>query len=141
MAVFIDTGVFVAFSNVKDRNHARAIELMQQATGGEYGPVFTSDYVFDETVTLALMRTKKPTLALEVGELILGNPARGTPSFAKLLHVDDEIFAAAWVLFKRYSKRGLSFTDCTIITLMKRVGIESLISLDRSFDGIIKRLG
>jgi len=141
MAVFIDTGLFVAFSNVKDRNHARAIEIMQEATGGEYGPVFTSDYVFDEAVTLALMRAKKPALAIEVGELILGNPARGPPSFAKLLHVDDETFATAWALFKRYSKKGLSFTDCTTITLMKRAGIESLISLDRSFDGIVKRLG
>ncbi len=141
MAAFIDTGVFVAFSNVEDRNHVNAVELLQRATGGEYGSVFTSDYVLDETVTLALMRTKKPALAIEVGELILGNPARGIQSFAKLLHVDDETFAEAWALFKRYAGRGLSFTDCTTIALMKGEGIESLISFDRSFGGIVKIVG
>jgi len=136
MAAFIDTGVFVAFSNVKDRNHARAIELLRRAAGGEYGSVFTSDYVFDETVTLALMRTKDPAIALEVGEVILGNP-----SFSELLYVGDETFADAWALFKRYTGRVLSFTDCTILALMKMAKIESLISFDGGFDGIVERIG
>ncbi|MDI6820184.1 MAG: type II toxin-antitoxin system VapC family toxin [Candidatus Hodarchaeaceae archaeon] len=140
MTAFIDTGVFVAFNNVDDRNHARAIEILQRAMSGEHRSVFTSDYVFDEAVTLALMRTKKPATAIEIGELILGNPPRGIPRFIELLHVDDETFARAWALFKRYSAKGLSFTDCTTIALMKEEGIESLISFDRSFDGIVKRL-
>ena len=141
MAIFIDTGVFVAFGNVEDRNHAKAVEFLRRAVGGEYGSVFSSDHVFDEAVTLALMRTKKPALALRIGELILGNPARGIPSFARLLHVGDETFANSWAFFKRYASRGLSFTDCTIVALMRETDIETLVSFDRSFDGIVERIG
>lgn len=86
------------------------------------------------------MRTRKPAIAIEIGELILGSPSRGIPRFIELLQVDDETFARAWALFKRYSTKGLSFTDCTTIALMRGKGIESLISFDRSFDGIVKRL-
>lgn len=141
MSAFIDAGMFVAFYNTRDRNHEEAVRILNSAATGEYGLLYTSDYVFDEAVTLMLARTKKPSLALGVGELILGNPARGIPSFAELLYVDEETFTAAWGLFKRYSVKGLSFTDCTILALMKEEGIENLISFDRSFDGIVKRLG
>ena len=51
MSVFIDTGVFVAARNMRDINHKRAVELLEKAIKGEYGEIFTSDYVFDEAVT------------------------------------------------------------------------------------------
>jgi len=57
MAVFIDTSLFVAARNRSDRNHPRATELMEKALRGEYGVVYTSDCVVDETITTALART------------------------------------------------------------------------------------
>ena len=139
MSIFIDTGVFVAFHNTRDRNHSRAVELLKQVASGEYGSVYTSDYVFNEAVTLALMRTKKPIIATAVGELILGNPPRISP-FINLLRVTEDVFAKSWELFKRYMSKGLSFTDCTTVTLMKQTGIKNLLSFDRSFNGIVRRL-
>lgn len=140
MATFIDAGVFVAAYNTRDRSHKEAIELIKTATGGRYGALYTSDYIFDETVTLMLARTKKPDFAFGVGEFIVGNPSRNIPSFAKLLRVDDNVFADAWTLFKRYASKGLSFTDCTTVALMNQVKIDTLLSFDRSFDGIVKRV-
>jgi len=140
VSAFVDTGVLVAFSNIKDKNHAKAVELLQRAEQGEYGSVFSSDYVFDETVTLALMRTKNPTIALGAGELLLGNPAKDIPGLVELLHVDDETFSNSWELFKRYASRMLSFTDCTTVAMMKRSKIDALLSFDSSFDGIVNRV-
>jgi len=37
MAVFVDTGIFVAVRNKKDRNHRRAKELMRSALRAEFG--------------------------------------------------------------------------------------------------------
>ena len=48
MAVFIDTGIFVAARNKRDVNHKRAINPLRAALKGDYGAVYTSDYVFDE---------------------------------------------------------------------------------------------
>jgi predicted nucleic acid-binding protein len=140
VSAFVDTGVLVAFSNIKDKNHARAVELLQRAGQGEYGAIFSSEYVFDETVTLALMRTKNVSIALSAGELLLGNPEKGIPCLVELLHVDDEIFSASWEFFKRYAAKGLSFTDCTTVALMKHLKIDNLLSFDSSFDGIAKRV-
>jgi len=141
MSAFIDAGMFVAAYNTRDRSHKEATDLIRAAIGEQYGSLYTSDYIFDEAVTLMLARTKNPEFAFGVGELILGNPSRGIPSFAELLHVDEEVFSDAWTLFKRYASRGLSFTDCTTLALMKRAKIDVLLSFDRSFDGIVKRVG
>lgn len=140
MSAFIDAGIFVAAYNTRDDNHNRAIELINNAIKGQYGSLSTSDYIFDEAVTLMLARTKNPEFAFGVGEFILGNPSRNIPSFAKLIHIDEELFSEAWTIFKRYAVKGLSFTDCTTVALMKRGKIDALLSFDRSFDGIVKRV-
>ena len=44
----MDTGVFVALRNADDEYHVRSEELMKRALKGEFGQIFTSDYVVDE---------------------------------------------------------------------------------------------
>ena len=141
VSAFIDTCVLVAFGNIKDKNYAKAAEIIKRAARGEYGLIFSSDYVFDETLTLALMLTKNPAVALEAGELILGSSAKGIPSFIELLWMDNQIFFESWSLFKKYAAKGLSFTDCTTVALIMLEKIDVLLSFDRSFDGIVKRVG
>nr|MDO8061678.1 type II toxin-antitoxin system VapC family toxin [Candidatus Freyrarchaeum guaymaensis] len=138
MSVFIDTGVFIAFHNMRDRNHSRAVELVKRAARGEFGILYTSDYVFDEAVTTALIRTRNPSIALSIGEMILGGPE--APPFVVMLRVDEEAFKKAWELFAKYARKGLSFTDCTTIALLRSVGIEKIMSFDADFDGIIPRI-
>jgi len=137
MRVFVDTGVFVAFHNTRDTNHSRALELVRSIVDGELGTAYTSDYVFDEAVTTALVRTRRPENALAVGRMILGEL---TAPFIAILRLDDEAFKEAWRLFPQYAGRGLSFTDCSSLTLMRTAGIESIASFDADFDGIVSRI-
>ncbi len=134
MAVFIDTGIFVAARNKSDINHKRAVNLLKSALRGEYGNLYTSDYVFDEAVTVALIRTNKPEIAIDIGKFI--------PSSRKLqiLFVDRVIFVEAWRIFNRYIDKRLSFTDATSIALIKRYNIDYIMSFDKHFDGIIPRI-
>jgi predicted nucleic acid-binding protein len=137
MSVFVDTGVFVAFHNTRDANHTRALELMRSIVDGELGTAYTSDYIFDEAVTVALIRTRRPEIALSVGRMILGEL---TAPFLAILRVGVEAFEDAWRLFPQYTRRRLSFTDCTSITLMRTRSIESIVSFDTDFDGIVPRI-
>jgi len=137
MSVFVDSGVFVAFHNTKDANHTRALELMKEIVAGRLGSAYTSDYVFDEAVTVALVRTRRPEIALTVGRMVLGELIK---PFLVVLRVDGEAFKEAWRLFPNYAGRGLSFTDCTSVALMRLRGIESLLSFDMGFDGIVSRI-
>jgi predicted nucleic acid-binding protein len=137
MSIFIDTGVFVAFHNTKDVNHRKALDLIKKIATGRLGSAYTSDYIFDEAVTTALIRTKRPETALTIGKMIRGEL---TIPFLVILRVNTTAFKEAWKLFSQYAKKGLSFTDCTSIALMKMKSIENIASFDTDFDGIVPRI-
>lgn len=137
MTVFVDTGVFVAFHNTRDANHREALDLMRRIAEGDFGAAYTSDYVFDEAVTVALVRTGNPGNALAVGGMILGE---AIGPFLSVLRVGEDRFEEAWGLFPRYAARGLSFTDCTSVALMEAREIDAMASFDSDFDGIVPRL-
>jgi uncharacterized protein len=134
MSIFVDTGLFVAFHNTKDVNHSRALEIMKNIVTGKLGSAYTSDYVFDEAVTAALVRTRRPEIALTVGRMIQGE---FTTPFLVVLRVNAAAFKEAWKLFSRYAEKGLSFTDCTSVALMSMRDVESMVSFDTDFDGIV----
>jgi predicted nucleic acid-binding protein len=132
----VDTGVLVAFHNAKDLNHEAATRLVESIAAGEMGSAYTTDYVFDEAVTVALVRTGRPDLAVSLGRLILG---WDTPQFLELVNIDGDAFMRAWSLFAVHSERGLSFTDCTSIAVMETFRIDAIASFDSDFDGIATR--
>jgi len=134
MAVFVDTGIFVALRNADDEYHERSRELMKRALKGEFGRVYTSDYVIDETVTVALMRTRSHELAVDVGEYLIKSPR------IIKLWVAKENFDAAWENFQKFKDRPMSFTDCTSLALAKKNNISQIMSFDSGFDGLIPRV-
>jgi len=137
MSIFIDTGVFVAFHNTQDVNHKKAKETINNIIKGKLGSAYTSDYIFDEAVTTTLVRTKNHETALTVGKMIQGELSS---PFIKILEVNSSSFKDAWKLFSRFAKKGLSFTDCTSIALIKSHNIEKIASFDKDFDEIIPRI-
>lgn len=135
MGVLIDTGIFIAFHNIKDVNHERATNIILEVAEGKHGGAFTTDYIFDEAITTALIRTGKHDIAIELGEDIIGTKVK----FVNLIQVDHTIFSAAWKYFKKYLDKKLSFTDCVSIAVVKNYRLNKIISFDRDFDGIIPR--
>jgi hypothetical protein len=140
MGIFLDSNIFIAFANKRDRDHMRAHELMDKVRRGEFGLPYTSDYVFDESVTTALVRTRRLDFAVKVGKMILGSKEESIPTLAKLVRVDERIFMEAWTTFKAGRFQGLSFTDHTILAQLKNLRIESLLSFDKGFDGLTARI-
>jgi len=134
MAVFVDTCIFVAVRNKRDKNHRRAAELMRGALRAEFGVVRTSDYVLDEAVTTALARTRNHQIAVNTGKYILDSPR------IERLPISQEDFTLAWRKFQTVRDKFLSFTDCTSLALMERHGIERIMSFDSNFDGLAERL-
>ena len=134
MAVFVDTGVFVAARNSRDRNHVRASQLMESALRGEQGTVYTSDYVVDESVTTALARTHDFRIALNTGRMVIQSQR-----IEKLFTGPDE-FQAAWEKFQKLGRKPMSFTDCVTLAQMERHGIVRVMSFDSEFDGLKERI-
>jgi predicted nucleic acid-binding protein len=134
MAVFIDTGIFVALRNADDELHGRGKELMKRALKSDFGRIFTSDYIIGEAITTALVRTKKHDLAVDLGEYIIESPR------ISKLWVDEECFEKAWQKFKALKDKPLSFTDCTSLELIEKNGIKQIMSFDCGFDGLVPRI-
>jgi uncharacterized protein len=134
VTVFIDSGIFVALRNAEDVNHQRSKELMIAALKGNWGRIYTSDYIIDEAITTALARTRRHEIAVDVGSYIIGSPR-----FIKIA-IDNEIFNEAWIKFRTFEDKGLSFTDCTSLALTQKQGIKKILSFDCGFDGLIQRL-
>lgn len=134
LGIFIDTGGFVATRNEDDENYNTAKEMMKSILKNEYGAVYTSDYVFNETVTIAYIRTQDKKFSIDLGNYILKS------KIIRLIFATIEDFNTSWDLFLKYKDKKLSFTDCNILSIMNRLNIEYIFSYDSHFDGFKKRL-
>lgn len=140
MSIFIDTGVFIAYVNKRDEHNTIATHLVKDIMKNKYGAAFTSDMVFDESMTFILYKTGDIGKAISVRDLILGNEEKDIPRSMALIFVDGDILEKSWNTFVKCASKRLSFTDCSTIELMKTRGIEHLASFDGGFDGIVERV-
>lgn len=125
MRVFLDSSALVAYYNEDDTLHQQAADVMRKFSTGELSlsKFFTSDYVFDETVTVIECVLGRHDLAVKVGEALRQSPR------TEILPIDKDIFEASWKLFA--ASRRLSFTDCTSLVLMRALGIQIAFTFDR----------
>lgn len=137
MSVFVDTGVFYALQNTRARHHAEARVSLAVTNTGRYGRPHTSDYVFDEAVTLVRSH-RGYSEAKTVGDRILG--VGEYPDAYDLFTVTERDFENALDIFETYRDHPLSFTDASTIALMDVHDIDYLLSFDSDFDGLIDRL-
>ncbi len=134
MAIFLDTGILASIRNADDNRHERSKKLMKKALKDDFGTIYTSDYIIDEATTLALVRTGKDELAIDVGKYAIDSPR------IKILKMSRKDFQATWEKFKSLSDEGLSFTDCSTLHLMEENRIDKIMSYDSGFDGFKGRI-
>lgn len=116
--VFVDTSGFFAYLNTTDPNHNEARKRLVGTMA------VTSNYIFDELMTLLTARGKK-ALSISFGEELRG----GNMVSYHCLSIKEE--GQAWDLYKKYRDQPLSFTDCTTLTLIREQRIRDLLSFDR----------
>lgn len=132
MSIFLDTGVILAARNADDNLHERGFELFRRSIEGEFGRIYSSDYVLDEAMTVLLSRTKNRELARNVAGAILKS------ELIETLWTDRNVFMVAIDKFGKHRKTNLSFTDCTILSHMEARKINNLASFDSGFSGLVE---
>jgi len=131
MAVFLDTGFILAVKNKDDKDFQIAQSWMRRFLKNEFGEIFTSILVFNELVTLALVRIKRPDFAINQGNYILKSRK------IKLISFTDDDFKISWEIFQKYKEKRLSFTDSSILAHCKRLNCDFLATFDKHFKGLI----
>ena len=134
MSVLLDTGVVVAAANPQDRNAPRAVEILEEVASGLHGAAFMTDYVVDEALTLAWVRTRRSRTVLQLADWLLAREPSRRPG--KLLFVEEPAFEVAASLHRRHHAR-LSFTDCTSLAVMSEHDIVKVASFEGGFDGLV----
>lgn len=120
--LFVDTSAWFAYANRDDPDHKR----VRTSLDNPQVRLITSNFVFDETVTLCASRlghaaAKTIGTGLQDGESL------------DLVHVSVEDERAAWELFLDRSDKDYSFTDCTSFVLMRRLRLSTAVAIDDDF--------
>ncbi|WP_436930125.1 type II toxin-antitoxin system VapC family toxin [Halosimplex halobium] len=138
MSVFLDTGLYYALQNEGSSRHEPARTAFDAVFRGRFGSAFTSEYVYDEAVTLVRKRTGRYDEAKTVGDRILGRD--GYPDAVDFHFVSRAEFDFAVEAFDRYDDQPLSFTDATTVALVEAHDIDRVLAFDDDFDGVVDRV-
>lgn len=124
--ILLDTSLIVSYKIENDQNHEKAVNIMNDVSTGIYGTPVISDYIFDEVVSVIFSKSKSLQLAVDSGNEIMKN--------ITMENVDDEVFGMAWKAFASQKGTKFSFTDCTILALLRQGNIEKLATFDLDFE-------
>ena len=120
--LFVDTSAWYALVNRRDPEHA----AVRTALESSRGRLVTSNFVFDEVITLCLHRLGHD-IAVKVGEQL----RRGKTIDLVRVSAQDE--GSAWDLFRDRADKHYSFTDCVSFVLMRRLNLTRAAALDDDF--------
>lgn len=119
--LFVDTSAWLAYANHADDAHAATRDALTRFVGR----LVTTNFVFDETVTLC--RRMGHAAALLVGGVLRD------PAVVDLVRVRPGDENDAWRLFGGRKDKVYSFTDCTSFVMMRRLGLARAAALDADF--------
>jgi predicted nucleic acid-binding protein len=116
--ILVDTSALIAFFMKSEKHHTAARNYTLANPKVQWVIVGT---VFSETVTW--IRTKVSIYySIQIGELL-----RQEHRYIPLSFADDD---ASWELFRRYDDKKWSYTDCTILAMSQRLGINQIFAFD-----------
>ena len=133
--LIIDTNYFVALFNNRDHNHQRAKLFLNDLKKSKWGSRIITDYIMDETITMLWVQTHSKDLVKDFYNKIVMNK-----KFARLEKITSEDITKAWEFWNKYAeytKKPLSFTDCSILAIIERLQITNVLTFDAEFDGMV----
>jgi len=127
MNILVDTSAFIAWFNKNDRYHDEAQRVLDDIKNGKIHLTrfVVTDYIVDETLTFLERVTRDHDLAIQVGDAILSS------SYVHMEQVSHDTFESSYKRFR--VTKGLSFTDCTSMEVMDRLGVTIVFTFDAHF--------
>ena len=117
----MDTSAWLAYANRTDKCHAEVRGALKRFEGR----LVTTNFVFDETVTLCRR--------LGHGTATLVGDALRSLDLVDMVRVRPSDEQDAWQLFKDRADKEYSFTDCTSFVIMRRLSLSRAAALDEDF--------
>jgi predicted nucleic acid-binding protein len=130
--VFIDTWGWLAFGHRRDPHHEEVRTYIERATE-EQVPLYTTEYVLDETITLVFRREHFEEARAFIGGLL---QAVETGEL-RMERITSQRFEAAWTLRQKFQdKPDISFTDLTSMAVMRELELTRVLTGDAHFEHV-----
>ncbi len=130
--LFIDTWGWLTLFDDDEKDHGRTSHYYRQLRE-QNGSVFTTDYVLDETISLAFQRLPF-NRALERYQNL--NRARES-GFLDVKWIGPDRFGRAIELRRKYDdKPDISFTDLTSMVVMQELDVREVLRGDAHFEHV-----
>lgn len=129
--IFVDSSGWIELQLRGEFHHERVKGYFQKEL--ERGSKFvTSDYVLDESWTRLLTQQSLHSAKL------LRSKTQQAEGQGKLMivYTDETLFERSWSSFVKFADHQLSFTDATIVTIVRYLKIDEVLTLDEGFKKI-----
>jgi hypothetical protein len=128
MKIFVDTSAWLALNDRNDQYHSEAVSKLKNVTKQKI-ELITSEYVVDESITIIRYRVSHKA-AVVFGDSLMNS------TIVTVADITEEERFRAWMLFKKYDDKELSFTDCTSFALMNKLKLRKAFAFDDHFKQI-----
>lgn len=126
MKLFIDTGAFIALTDMSDENHQAANNFYIKVK--EKGiKLVTTNFVVCETMNY--LRAK---VSHEVA--VAFREGFKKSSLFEIIDITPLLDEAAFRIFKQYADKDFSFTDCTSFAAMQFLKLRKAFAFDKHFE-------
>lgn len=125
--IFVDASYYVSLLKPSDSNHDTALRLAKQYQNEE---LMTSQAVLGEVATVGSQRyNKTATVAFIEGILREGTTI--------IVLEKQELVDRAWEIFKKVTKKDISWVDCYSRAIIETYKIETVLTFDEDFKRLI----
>jgi predicted nucleic acid-binding protein len=124
--VFLDAGYLIALEPARDQHHDAAVRHWQEFVHSRRALITTS-FVLDEVITYFNSRDHHGK-AVQIGTRFLASSA------VRLVHVDENLFRAAFAYLQQRADKRYSLTDCVSFVVMRQLGIREALAFDAHFE-------
>ncbi len=126
MRTFIDSSAFIAIYLNDDDFHDRAVSILAELREQKV-KFLTSNFILDEIYTFLRARKNK-NLAIKFSKILIDNV-----DIIKVVRISVKDEQEAFKFFKKINGKGVSFTDCTSFSVMRRYKVNKVFTFDDDF--------
>jgi uncharacterized protein len=127
--IFVDTWGWVVLHNKREPKHTTVSAFYRKFRDGG-GIFYTTDYIFDETLTL-LFRRLSFSIAKKTMELL--DKAVDQGYLKQEWITPDRVKEAKELRLSFQDKPDISFTDLTTMVVMRELGLTGILTADEHF--------
>lgn len=126
---FIDTSFYLSLINHNDKNHFKALDIINQNQNIDH--YVTSWAIIGELLTVGSMRFDRQ-LTIKFVEKLKNNPQ------TLIVSEESKLLKQGFKIFKQINNKNISWVDCLSVAIIQQYKLQQIFTFDKDFGKIKK---